>query len=130
VFQIFNEKTYNKFVNEMSGFKISDSYPYNLTFDEESHVMRLELACAGFTKEEISVNVVDSTKIHVIIESMRDDSDTLKYQHKGISRRKFDRILAVTNTYDLKQIEVKYKDGLLVIEVPKKKDATVKVEIK
>ena len=85
VIQVFSDSSYNKYLHEIQGFKISDSYPYNLSYDTESKLLILEIACAGFTKEEIDVEVIDNTKRRIKIEFVRKDGDTQKYQHKGIA---------------------------------------------
>ncbi len=88
--------------------------PYNLV--QVSNVeSRLELALAGFKKEEVHV-YTEYGKLFV--EGQREDkeSDT-RYVHKGLAQRSFKRAWTMADDTEVK--EVRFEDGLLTVELRK-----------
>ncbi len=88
--------------------------PYNLV--QVSNVeSRLELALAGFKKEEVHV-YTEYGKL--FIEGQKEDreSDT-RYVHKGLAQRSFKRAWTMADDTEVK--EVKFEDGLLTVELRK-----------
>lgn len=84
--------------------------PYNLVqvSDVES---RLELALAGFKKEEVRV-YTEYGKLFV--EGQRDDKEPdAHYVHKGLAQRSFKRAWTLSDDTTIK--EVVFEDGLLTI---------------
>ena len=82
--------------------------PYNLV--QVSNVeSRLELALAGFKKEDVHV-YTEYGKL--FIEGQKEDreSDT-RYVHKGLAQRSFKRAWTMADDTEVK--EVKFEDGLL-----------------
>jgi len=88
--------------------------PYNLV--QVSNVeSRLELALAGFKKEEVHV-YTEYGKLFV--EGQREDkeSDT-NYVHKGLAQRSFKRAWALSDDTEVR--EVAFEDGLLTVRLGK-----------
>ena len=88
--------------------------PYNLV--QVSNVeSRLELALAGFKKEEVNV-YTEYGKLFV--EGQKDDkeSDT-HYVHKGLAQRSFKRAWTLSDDTEVR--EVIFEDGLLTIVLGK-----------
>lgn len=101
--------------------------PYNVVKkDEETWVV--EMAVAGFSRDQITVTEQDGT---LIIEGAKDDNTiTTEYLHKGIGTRKFKRTFALGEYAFVKSAEL--TDGILYvtveIEIPEeKKPKTIKV---
>lgn len=99
-------------------FKIhetSSNYPpYNLV--QVSNIeSRLELALAGFKKNEVYVYTQDGK---LFVEGQREDkeSDT-NYVHKGLAQRSFKRAWTLSDETEVK--EVSFEDGLLTITLTK-----------
>ena len=90
--------------------------PYNVVKkDEETWVV--ELAVAGFTKEDITVTEQDGT---LKIEGSKEDGTmTTDYLHPGIANRKFTRSFALGEYAYVDNAEL--KDGML--------NVTVKIEL-
>ena len=88
--------------------------PYNLV--QVSNVeSRLELALAGFKKEEVHV-YTEYGKL--FIEGQKEDKETdTHYVHKGLAQRSFKRAWTLADDTEVK--EVKFEDGLLVVELRK-----------
>ena len=88
--------------------------PYNLV--QVSNVeSRLELALAGFKKEEVHV-YTEYGKLFVEGQKEDRESDT-NYVHKGLAQRSFKR--AWTPSDDTEVREVVFEDGLLIIKLGK-----------
>jgi molecular chaperone IbpA len=88
--------------------------PYNLV--QVSNVeSRLELALAGFKKEEVHV-YTEYGKL--FIEGQKEDreSDT-QYVHKGLAQRSFKRAWTLSDDTEVR--EVAFEDGLLMIKLGK-----------
>ena len=88
--------------------------PYNLV--QISNVeSRLELALAGFKKEEVHV-YTEYGKLY--IEGQKEDRESnANYVHKGLAQRSFKRAWTLADDTEVK--EVKFEDGLLVVELRK-----------
>ena len=93
----------------------SSNYPpYNLI--QVSNVeSRLELALAGFKKEEVHV-YTEYGKLFVEGQKEDKESDT-RYVHKGLAQRTFKR--AWTMADDTEVSNVTFEDGLLTIQLKK-----------
>ena len=88
--------------------------PYNLV-QVNNVEFRLELALAGFKKEEINV-FTEYGKLFV--EGQKSDSESDKtFIHKGLAQRSFTR--AWTLSDDTEVSNVTFEDGLLRIELKK-----------
>jgi molecular chaperone IbpA len=95
--------------------KVSSSFPPHniIKLDESRYVV--ELAVAGFSKDEIEITVEDGTlKIKgAKIEKDPEPWRTQTYLHHGIGTRSFTKTLAVADTIEVKGAE--FKDGILRI---------------
>lgn len=89
---------------------ISNYPPYNLVHlsNVES---RLEIALAGFKKDEVNV-YTEYGKLFVEGQKEDRDNDT-QYVHKGLAQRSFKRAWALSDDTEVR--EVIFEDGLLTI---------------
>ena len=88
-------------------------YPFcNVWFDEDKQKNILEVACAGFKREDLDVSVEDGT-LKISGKNKLCESE-IHYDHKGISTKKFKL------NFDLDVFapifEVDYTDGILKLE--------------
>ncbi len=89
-----------------------DGYPpYNIEQDGENS-LRITLAVAGFSRDELSV-VVEGTQL-TILGKQGDDPDRV-YLHRGIAARQFQRSFVLADGMDVIGAEV--KDGLLHVDL-------------
>ena len=91
--------------------KVSSSFPPHniLKLDESRYVV--ELAIAGFSKDEIEITVEDGT---LTVRGDKKEKDTdVQYLHRGIGTRSFTKTLTVADTIEVKGAE--FKDGILRI---------------
>lgn len=88
--------------------------PYNLV--QVSNVESLlEIALAGFRKEEVNV-YTEYGKLFVEAQKEEKETDT-RYVHKGLAQRSFTRAWTLSDDTEVK--EVKFEDGLLTIQLRK-----------
>jgi molecular chaperone IbpA len=101
--------------------KTSTYPPYNVRKVDNQHI--LELAVAGFAKEDITITVKE---LSLTVEGHLPDSDG-DYVHKGIAGREFSQNFALAEYVVVKGAEL--KDGLLRItleqELPEEKKPKV-----
>ena len=88
--------------------------PYNLV-QINNVVSRLEIALAGFKKDEVKV-YTEFGKLHV--EGKKEESEDLgEFLHKGLAQRNFDRVWTLTDDTEIRGVE--FTDGLLVVQLGK-----------
>ena len=88
--------------------------PYNLV-QLNNHESRLEIALAGFKKDEVKV-YTEFGKLYV--EGKKEESEVEgTFVHKGLAQRSFQRIWTITD--DTEVGSVSFNDGLLVVELKK-----------
>ena len=111
--------------------EIASNYPpYNIIKQDEEHFV-IELAAAGFSKEEFNIHLVPEGN-KLVVQGVQDrGEDTKEYYHKGIAARNFTRTFALTEDVEVEGAE--FIDGMLNIslvriipEEKKPKEITVK----
>ena len=97
-----------------SDFPQSNYPPYNL-IQLNNHESKLEIALAGFKKDELKV-YTEFGKLFV--EGRKEESKVDgEFVHKGLAQRSFERVWTVSD--DTKVGSVKFEDGLLTVELNK-----------
>ncbi len=103
---------FDRFFN--SDFPQSNYPPYNL-IQLNNHESKLEIALAGFKKDEVKV-YTEFGKLYV--EGKKEEAEVDgTFVHKGLAQRNFQRVWTVTD--DTKVGSVKFEDGLLTVELKK-----------
>ena len=88
--------------------------PYNL-IQLNNHESTLEIALAGFKKDELQV-FTEFGKLHV--EGKKEESEDVgEFVHRGLAQRSFQRVWTVTD--DTKVGSVEFVDGLLTVQLNK-----------
>ena len=101
---------FDRFMNETT----SNYPPYNL-IQVNNVESRLEVALAGFKKDELKV-FTEFGKLYV--EGKKEESENVgEFVHKGLAQRSFERVWTVSD--DTKVGSVKFVDGLLTVELNK-----------
>lgn len=85
--------------------------PYNLV-KESSTSFRLEIALAGYRKENIEVS---SEWNKLVVEAKKVDDTTDQYVHHGLAKRAFTRTWTLSD--DVVVGDVSFTDGLLVVHL-------------
>jgi len=88
--------------------------PYNLI--QVSNVeSRLELALAGFKKEEVNVYTQDGK---LFVEGQKEDKETnTTYVHRGVAQRSFTRAWTLSDETEVRSVT--FEDGLLSVVLGK-----------
>ena len=117
----------NDFNNSWAANALRGFPHYNIKKETENNYT-IEIALAGFSPENISVEVEDD----VLTVSSRSEFDTSTYTYKGITTQAFTRSFTLHPESEVG--EVRYENGILSIpihtpevEPPKKKTLEVKV---
>ena len=88
--------------------------PYNLV-QVNNVESRLEIALAGFKKDEVSV-YTEFGKLHV--QGKKEESDDVgEFVNKGLASRSFDRVWTISDDHEVRDAE--FRDGLLVVRLGK-----------
>ena len=88
--------------------------PYNLVQVSNTE-SRLELALAGFKKEQVHVYTQDGK---LFVEGAKEDEDTdTKYYHRGMAQRSFTRTWTLGDETEIRSVE--FENGLLTIDLGK-----------
>lgn len=96
----------------------NDGYPpYNIerveSLDGGREVLRITLAVAGFTRDQLDVTIEDSQL--VIRGRQSDDDRSRQFLHRGIAARQFSRVFVLAEGIEVAGAEL--KDGLLAIDL-------------
>lgn len=90
---------------------VSASFPpHNIIKLDESRYL-VELAVAGFGKDDIEISVESGSL--VIKGEKKDKESNVQYLHRGIGTRSFTKTLTIADTVEVRGAE--YKDGILKI---------------
>jgi len=93
---------------------LSNFPPYNIYTDADGKTV-LELACAGFKKEDLTVSIIDEKILKITGSKSEQTPEGLNYSSRGIAARDFtfERTLMRGSTVE----SVNYQDGVLKIVV-------------
>ena len=118
--ELFDKITKNSigmddYLNQFWDSTTTSNYPpYNLV-QLNNHESKLEIALAGFKKDDVKV-YTEFGKLYV--EGKKEESEDVgEFVHKGLAQRSFQRVWTVTD--DTKVGSVKFEDGLLTVELNK-----------
>jgi len=118
--ELFDKITKNSigmddYLNQFWDNTTTSNYPpYNL-IQLNNHESKLEIALAGFKKDELKV-YTEFGKLYVKGRKEESEEDGT-FVHKGLAQRSFERVWTVTD--DTKVGSVKFEDGLLTVELKK-----------
>ena len=94
--------------------KVTTNYPpYNIV-QVTDDVIHIEFALAGFSKNDIDITVKENL-LTISGSKTAETSDSVKYVHKGISDRKFERVFRLHEHAQVTGADL--RDGILTIAV-------------
>jgi len=103
------------YLNQFWDSTTTSNYPpYNLV-QLNNHESKLEIALAGFKKDEVKV-YTEFGKLYVEGKKEATEVDGT-FVHKGLAQRDFQRVWTITD--DTEVGSVKFEDGLLTVELNK-----------
>src|SRR5690606_18130545 len=94
-----------------------DGYPpYNIErlarTAERGETLRITLAVAGFSRDELDVTVEDN---ELVIRGRQKDESAREYLHRGIAARQFQKTFVLAEGIEVRGADL--KDGLLSIDL-------------
>ena len=103
------------YLNRFFDLDTTSNYPpYNL-IQVNNVESKLEIALAGFKKDEVRV-YTEFGKLYV--EGKKEESkDVGEFVHKGLASRSFTRVWTITDDTEVRGVE--FNDGLLVVQLGK-----------
>ena len=97
------------------GVDTTSNYPpYNI-IEINNVESRLEVALAGFKKDELKV-FTEFGKLHVEGSKEKQEDDRT-FRHRGVAARSFSRVWSLSDDTEIRGVE--FTDGLLVVELGK-----------
>ena len=90
----------------------SENYPPFDLIQVDDNRYRINLAVAGFGRDEIDITAQQN---QLIVTGKRNDDDGIDYIHRGIANRQFERKFGLADF--VKVAEADLKDGLLSVEL-------------
>lgn len=127
--------TWDRFFNEDFNLlpSMSATFPAYDIIKKNDHQYQIQLALAGFSRDDIEVEVKENT-LSIRTKDKKEDtveSDDGSVIHRGIAKRQFERTFTIADDTFVKGAEL--KDGLLSIEleriIPEEKKARL-IDIK
>ena len=103
------------YLNRFWDLDTTSNYPpYNIV-QVNNVESKLEIALAGFSKDDVSV-YTEFGKLYV--EGKKEESETVgEFVHKGLAQRNFTRVWTLSDDTEIR--DVRFTDGLLVVELGK-----------
>lgn len=102
---------------DRAGKGASDGYPpYNIERivknDERAEVLRITLAVAGFTRDQLEVTVEDN---QLTIRGKQQEDKSREYLYRGIAARQFQRTFVLADGIEIRSADL--NNGLLSIDL-------------
>jgi len=112
-----------RFVNN-----VNTNYPPYNVIRESDNLYTIEVAVAGFKKDEIKVTIEDGTlSIEANKEIVEDDESATTYLHRGLASRAFTRSWNLAEHIKVKGAEI--KDGILTVKLEREVPEELKPKI-
>lgn len=119
------------FHNLESVSELANNYPpYNIIKEDDENFV-IEIAAAGFTKDEFNIHVVPEGN-KLVVQGVQDrGEDKRDFYHKGIASRNFTRTFALSE--DVEVLDADFENGMLCISLQRiipeeKKPKEIKVK--
>jgi len=104
--QLFNEL--DRLVDK--GQPVPSSFPPHNIIKVEDNKYVVEMAVAGFTKDEIDIQLDEG---NLVIRGEKKDKQDTNYVYRGIATRSFTKTIRLTDTMEVRGAE--FKDGILKV---------------
>ena len=90
----------------------NDKYPHHNIIKVDDVNYHVELALAGFDKQDLSVELKDGK---LTIEGKKENKESKDYLHQGISTRKFLKTFRLVDTLEIK--DASFTNGILTVHL-------------
>ena len=116
----------NEFFNEDFGMNLinrNNSVPY-VNSIENNDSFEIDLAVPGMKKDDFKIELIDKVLIISSENSNSIENDNMRLNEFNYSS--FQRSFRIPESVELDKIKANYKNGILKIKLPKKKDSITK----
>ncbi len=103
-----------------SGVGLTKSPRANVLETDDS--FRIELATPGLSKKDFHLNV-EKNKLTIKVEKETTKTDGETYRRKEFDYHKFSKSFTLSNKIEQTGIKASYKNGVLLVTLPKKEEA-------
>ena len=121
---VFNQLFNRELVDwNNTGFSAEDSTLPAVNILEDENRIQIEVAAPGVKKEDFKIDL-DQNRLTVAAEVSSESSETGdRYSRKEFNYRSFRRLFNIpVETINGDQIEASYKDGILLLTLPKREE--------
>jgi HSP20 family molecular chaperone IbpA len=101
--------------------------PYNIYQDEKTKSYVLEMAVAGYNKDDLSVEYTDG-RLTVEAKPSSAYDNSVRFIHQGMTKKAFKSVFPISPVFLVDQVSL--KDGLLKITFARNPEKVTKLEIK
>ena len=105
---------FDDWFNEFDQHFANTNYPPYNTIKVSNNEYRVEVALAGYKKENLKVYTQEGK---LVIEGKKDNGVEKDYVHKGLAQRAFTRSWSLPDELVVK--DVRFEDGLLLVDIEK-----------
>ena len=105
---------FDDWFNDFDQHFANTNYPPYNTIKVSNNEYRVEVALAGFKKENLKVYTQEGK---LVIEGKKDNGVEKDYVHKGLAQRAFTRSWSLPDELVVK--DVRFEDGLLLVDIEK-----------
>jgi len=107
-----NSIGFDKFAHTLKNVPSNDTYPpYNIRRLGRDH-LAIEIATAGFSREDLEVELIDG---YLIITGHVKDDTVKEYIYRGLATRRFKKTFVLADTLVVRKVD--YHDGVLSINL-------------
>ena len=112
---IGHDRLFRDMINmvEKTPNRTASSYPPHNLIKNDNRQYVIELAAAGFSKEELEIKTEDGTL--TISGRKKEEEDDEKFAQKGIAKRPFSKSFHLAS--DVVVNDVSFKDGMITIDL-------------
>jgi len=106
---------------QQNTIKLPSFPPCDCVISDDRNTLGLRFAMAGYEKDDVSVTASEGS-ITVSAEA-HDWGEGFESVHQGISRKPVNITVAIDENYNAREAATSFKNGMLFLELPIKKDA-------
>lgn len=106
---------------------VSKYPPTDVSYSKKSKVVFIEVALAGFSKDDIDIRL-EGNDLIISSDGIESDSEN-SFIQQNIARRSFKRIIRLDNSYVGGEVRASMEDGLLTVNIKPTEKAINRIEI-
>ncbi|MCF8335771.1 MAG: Hsp20/alpha crystallin family protein [Bacteroidales bacterium] len=122
----FEDDVFGKdFLKDFFDFENNPSVP-DVNVKESKDQYTIEVAAPGMDKKDFNVDIQNNMLVISSEKESKDQEEEENYLRREFSYTSFQRSFSIPETVDADNIKAKYDNGVLYVELPKKKEAVEK----